>query len=112
VTSSQSGYHLAAALADVPDGTMLSVQLETGERVCLYNFRGEIGAVSDTCPHQDFPICDGTLLGDGTIECAWHGARFDRVTGRVRRHPATEPLPVYEVAVRDGQVFVGPRKAR
>jgi nitrite reductase/ring-hydroxylating ferredoxin subunit len=111
VTSPQSGYHLAAALADVPDGTMLSVQLESGERVCLYNFRGEIGAVSDTCPHQDFPMCDGTLLDDGTIECAWHGARFDRVTGDVRRHPATDPLPVYEVAVRDGQVFVGPRKA-
>jgi len=56
-------------------------------------------------------MCDGTLLDDGTIECAWHGARFDRRTGDVRRHPATDPLPIYEVAVRDGQVFVGPRKA-
>ena len=106
----QSGFHRAAALKDVPDGTMLSVQLETGERVCLYNFRGEIGAVSDTCPHQDFPMCDGTLLDDGTIECAWHGARFDRLTGDVRRHPATDPLPVYDVTVRDGEVFVGPRR--
>lgn len=105
-----AGFHLAAALKDVPDGTMLSVQLETGERVCLYNFRGEIGAVNDTCPHQDFPMGDGTLLDDGTIECAWHGARFDRCTGDVRRHPATDPLAIYEVAVRDGQVFVGPRK--
>jgi 3-phenylpropionate/trans-cinnamate dioxygenase ferredoxin component len=110
VTSGRSGYHRAAALADVPDGTMVSVQLETGERVCLFNFRGEIGAVSDTCPHQEFPMCDGTLLEDGTIECAWHGARFDRVTGDVRRHPATEPLPVFEVRVSDGHVFVGPRK--
>ena len=106
----QPGFHLAAALKDVPDGTLLSVQLETGERICLYNFRGEIGAVSDTCPHQDFPMCDGTVLDDGTIECAWHGARFDRVTGAVRRHPATDPLAVYEVAIRDDQVFVGPRK--
>ena len=110
MTSGRSQYHRAAALADVPDGTMVSVQLETGERVCLYNFRGEIGAVSDTCPHQEFPMCDGTLLEDGTIECAWHGARFDRLTGDVRRHPATEPLPVFEVAVSDGHVFVGPRK--
>jgi 3-phenylpropionate/trans-cinnamate dioxygenase ferredoxin subunit len=110
VTTPQFGFHRAAALEEVPDGTMLSVELETGERVCLYNFRGEIGAVSDTCPHQDFPICDGTLLNDGTIECAWHGARFDRITGDVRRHPATDPLMVYHVAVREGQVFVGPRK--
>ena len=55
-------------------------------------------------------MCDGTLLEDGTIECAWHGARFDRLTGDVRRHPATEPLPVFEVTVSDGHVFVGPRK--
>jgi 3-phenylpropionate/trans-cinnamate dioxygenase ferredoxin subunit len=109
--TAQSGFQRAAALHDVPEGTMLSVELETGERVCLYNFRGEIGAVSDTCPHQDFPMCDGTLLDDGTIECAWHGARFDRVTGHVRRHPATDPLAVYHVAVREGQVFVGPRKS-
>jgi nitrite reductase/ring-hydroxylating ferredoxin subunit len=94
----------------VPDGTLLSVELATGDRVCVFNFRGEIGAVSDTCSHQDFPMCDGTLLDDGTIECAWHGARFDRETGAVRRHPATEPLPVYEVAVHDQQVYVGPRK--
>ena len=107
----QPGFHLAAALTDVPDGTMLSVELETGERVCLYNFRGEIGAVSDTCPHQDFPMCDGTLLHAWTIECAWHGARFDRLTGDVRRHPATDPLPVYQVDVREGQVFVGPRRS-
>ena len=111
MTPPQSAFHRAAALEDVPDGMMLSVQLETGERVCLYNFRGEIGAVSDTCPHQDFPMCDGTLLGDGTIECAWHGARFDRITGDVRRHPATDPLTVYYVDIRDGHVFVGPRKA-
>jgi 3-phenylpropionate/trans-cinnamate dioxygenase ferredoxin component len=110
VTSPQAGFQLAAALKDVPVGALLSVQLETGERVCLYNFRGEIGAVSDTCPHQDFPMCDGTLLEDGTIECAWHGARFDRHTGDVRRHPATEPLPVYEVTVAGEQVFVGPRR--
>ena len=67
MTAPQPGFHLAAALKDVPDGAMLSVQLETGERVCLYNFRGEIGAVSDTCPHQDFPMCDGTLLDDETV---------------------------------------------
>jgi nitrite reductase/ring-hydroxylating ferredoxin subunit len=111
VTPPPSGFHPAARLEDVPDGTLLSVELGSGDRVCVYNFRGEIGAVSDTCSHQEFPMCDGTLLPDGTIECAWHGARFDRLSGAVRRHPATEPLPVYEVAVVDGQVYVGPRRA-
>lgn len=110
MTSPQSGFHLAARLDELPDGTLRSVELANGERVCVYNFRGEIGAVSDTCSHQEFPMCDGTLLDDGTIECAWHGARFDRRTGDVRRHPAIDPLPVYEVLLQDGQLFVGPRR--
>lgn len=105
-----SGFQPAAHVKDVPDGTLLSVELPTGDRVCVYNYRGEFGAVSDTCSHQDFPMCDGSLLADGTIECAWHGARFDRATGAVKRHPATDPLPVYEVAVRDGHILVGPRR--
>ena len=32
-------------------------------------------------------------------------------TGSVLQGPAEEPLPVYEVLVRDGAVLVGPRKA-
>ncbi|MGQ0715579.1 MAG: Rieske (2Fe-2S) protein [Gemmatimonadaceae bacterium] len=110
MTSPQPGFHFAARLDELPDGTLRSVELGNGERVCLYNFRGEIGAVSETCSHQDFPMCDGALLDDGTIECAWHGARFDRRTGDVKRQPATEPLPVYDVALRDGQLYVGPRR--
>ena len=53
----------------------------------------------------------GDTPGNGTIECAWHGARFDIATGAVLQGPAAEPLPVFEVMVRDGAVLVGPRKA-
>ena len=49
------------------------------------------------------------LHGDGTIECAWHGARFDCRSGAVRRPPAIDPLPVYAVRVEQGRVLVGPR---
>ena len=35
--------------------------------------------------------------------------RFDCRTGAVRRQPATEPLPVYEVSIDDDRVRVGPR---
>lgn len=53
----------------------------------------------------------GDTPGNGTIECAWHGARFDITTGAVLQGPATDPLPVFEVMVRDGAVLVGPRRA-
>jgi nitrite reductase/ring-hydroxylating ferredoxin subunit len=54
----------------------------------------------------------GDVLPDGTIQCAWHGARFDCSTGEVRQVPATEPLPVYEVIVQDGLVLIGKLRKR
>lgn len=96
-----------AAAADVPDGELLGVTLPDGTPVCLYNRDGEIGAVGDVCTHAEFALSDGVLRPDGTIECVWHGARFDCRTGAVRRHPATEPLPVFNVRVERGRVLVG-----
>jgi nitrite reductase/ring-hydroxylating ferredoxin subunit len=97
-----------AAVADVPEGELLGVTLPDGVPVCLYNRGGEIGAVGDRCTHAEFAMSDGVLRDDGTIECVWHGARFDCRTGGVRRHPAVDPLPIYPVRVEHGRVLVGP----
>jgi nitrite reductase/ring-hydroxylating ferredoxin subunit len=74
--------------------------------VCLFNHRGTIGAVQDECTHAAFSLSDGTLLSDGRIECAWHGAQFDCRSGAVMRGPATDPLFRYDVDVRDGFVCI------
>ena len=52
----------------------------------------------------------GDVLPDGTIQCAWHGARFDCATGSVEQGPAVDPLPVFEVKIDDRKVLVGARK--
>jgi 3-phenylpropionate/trans-cinnamate dioxygenase ferredoxin subunit len=49
----------------------------------------------------------GDILPDGSIQCAWHGARFDCTTGEVKQIPATDPLPVFEVKVEGDKIFVG-----
>ena len=97
-----------AAARDVAEGKLLGAKLPDGTRICLYNQRGTIGAVSGTCTHAEYPMDMGSLRADGTIECGWHGARFDCRTGAVCRPPATDPLPVYEVRVENGRVLVGP----
>ena len=103
-----SAFSDVAAVRDVAEGKLLGVKLPDGTRICLYNQRGSIGAVSGTCTHAEYPMDLGTLRADGTIECGWHGARFDCRTGAVCRPPATDPLPVYEVRIGDGRVLVGP----
>jgi 3-phenylpropionate/trans-cinnamate dioxygenase ferredoxin component len=98
-----------ANVADVPEGALLAVHRSTGEEICLFNYRGTIGAVSNECTHAEFLMSDGALRNDGTLECVWHGARFDCRTGAVRRQPAVDPLPVYQVSVEGDRILVGPR---
>jgi 3-phenylpropionate/trans-cinnamate dioxygenase ferredoxin subunit len=101
-----SDFEAVAGASDLPEGTLIGVRMSSGDEVCLFNYRGSIGAVGNVCTHAEFLLSDGTLRNDGTLECAWHGARFDCRTGRVCRGPAEDPLPVYEVRIDHGRVLV------
>ncbi|HYN81959.1 MAG TPA: Rieske 2Fe-2S domain-containing protein [Gemmatimonadaceae bacterium] len=103
-----SGFEAVAKVDEVPDEGTFGVVKSTGEPVCLIRHGGRITAVSDTCAHQEFAMSLGDVLPDGTIQCAWHGARFDTATGAVRQGPATDPLPIFTVKIEDGMVLVGP----
>ena len=82
------------------------LELPTGERICLIRWRGVVYGLRDECTHQAMPLSAGELLLDGTIECAWHGARFDCRTGAVRQGPAEDDVACYEVQVVDGRILV------
>ncbi len=103
------GFEDVAPLSALPAGELLGAVLADGTPVCLYNDRGTIGAVRDVCSHAEFPMSDGVLHGDGTLECIWHGARYDCRTGAVRRGPAIEPLAVFETRVEGDRILVAPR---
>ena len=103
-----STFEDVAAVADLPEGEMLGVTLANGQPVCVLNHKGEISAVGNLCTHAMFHMSDGVLHPDGSLECIWHGARYDCRTGAVRRHPAEWPLPVYDVRIEEGRVLVGP----
>ena len=99
-----------ATLADLPPGALLAVTLPDGDRVCLVNYLGDVRALEDNCSHQDFPLSEGELLEDGTIECVWHGARFDCRSGAACVGPARSPVATYDVQIEDGAIHIGARR--
>ena len=107
-----SAFEAVASLADLAEGTVLQRVRATGDAVCLVRQNGEISALSDICTHQHFSMSQGDLLADGTLQCAWHGARYDCRTGEVRQVPATSPLPVFQVRLEGDTILVGPRCQR
>jgi len=72
--------------------------------------------LTDRCPHRFAPLSLGRVVAD-TIECPYHGWRFDG-TGRCRAVPGLlEPVPNVMVpphAVREanGLVYISPEAAR
>jgi 3-phenylpropionate/trans-cinnamate dioxygenase ferredoxin subunit len=105
-------FEAVASVAELAEGTVLQRVRATGDAVCLVRHNGEISALSDICTHQHFSMSQGDLLEDGTLQCAWHGARYDCRTGEVRQVPATSPLPVFQVRLDGDTILVGPRCQR
>ena len=107
-----SEFESVASVRDLAEGTVLQRVRASGDAVCLVRHNGEISALSDICTHQHFSMSLGDLLEDGTLQCAWHGTRYDCRTGEVKQVPATSPLPVFQVRLEGEQIMVGPRCTR
>jgi 3-phenylpropionate/trans-cinnamate dioxygenase ferredoxin component len=95
-----------AALADVPPETPVRVEVG-GTPICLVNVDGTVHAIHDVCSHALQSLSGGWVDGD-RIECPRHGAMFSVVTGEALGPPASAPLPIFPVAVRDGRILVDP----
>ncbi|MEO5905021.1 MAG: Rieske 2Fe-2S domain-containing protein [Gemmatimonadaceae bacterium] len=103
----ESAFETVATVNQIPPEGVLAVVKSDGQRVCLIRSRGRVSAVADNCTHQDFEMSLGDVLPDGTIQCAWHGARFDCMTGAVKQGPACDPLRMFQVKVNGDDVLVG-----
>ncbi|MGI8434046.1 MAG: non-heme iron oxygenase ferredoxin subunit [Nocardioidaceae bacterium] len=99
-------YQRACALGDVPDGTVLSVDLD-GIEVAIVRAAEEVFAIRDECSHASIPLSEGDVDTVACeIECWLHGSRFDLRTGEPTNLPAYEPVPVYPCRVEDDTVLV------
>ena len=62
-------------------------------------------ALRDECSHATLALSEGEVTRKG-IECWLHGSCFDLRTGAPSSLPATEPVDVFPVEIRDGDVYV------
>ncbi len=108
----ESAFEAVASLGELAEGAVLQRVRSTGDAICLVRHNGEISALSDICTHQHFSMSQGDLLEDGTLQCAWHGTRFDCRTGEVKQVPAISPLPVFQIRLEGETLLVGPRCQR
>ena len=97
-------FERACALADVPTDEALAVTLGPLD-VAIARDGDEVFAIQNECSHAAVALSEGEVA-DGTVECWLHGSCFDLRTGKPTHLPATEPVAIFPVDVRDGYVYV------
>jgi len=93
-----------AETKDVPLGTAIAVDVE-GHTVALFNVKGTLYAIDNTCTHRGGPLAEGEVEGT-VVTCPLHGARFDVTTGEVLGPPAAAGVGRYDVRVEGEDVKI------
>ena len=99
-----SDFVQAAAVADIPQGGVLAVDID-GLEIALVRDGETIFAIKDECSHAAIPLSEGDVEGC-EIECWLHGSRFDLRTGEPVNLPATQPVPIYPTKIEGDTVMV------
>lgn len=93
---------------DVLDATSLGdkpkVVKPEGRQIVIFKSAGNIYACNNRCPHEGYPLAEGTLSDGCILTCNWHNWKFDLGSGatlvggdRLRRYP---------VRIEDGRVQI------
>ena len=90
---------------DLAKGSVMSTEVDGIEMAIVHADDDRFYAVRDECSHASIQLSEGEVDGC-TLECWLHGSRFDLRTGEPSGLPATEPVAVYPVEIKDGDIYV------
>lgn len=95
------------AADDIELGSAVRVVIDDTPIALVRDSAGDIYAIGDTCTHGDISLSEG-FVEDDTLECWAHGSKFSLTTGKALTLPAFEPVPVFVVELKDGDVYLDP----
>ncbi|CAN5530642.1 non-heme iron oxygenase ferredoxin subunit [Subtercola boreus] len=95
------------AVDELNENEAVRVEIDGVAIALVKDSSGECFAIGDTCTHGDISLAEG-FVEDDTLECWAHGSKFSLLTGKPLTLPAYEPVPVYELSIVDGDVYIDP----
>jgi nitrite reductase/ring-hydroxylating ferredoxin subunit len=75
-----------------------------GKQILLIASGGEIFAIANRCPHEGYPLSEGTEGPNCVLTCNWHNWKFDLKTGAAL--VGCDPVRTYAVEISDGEIFL------
>ena len=75
-----------------------------GRQITLFDTPEGVFACNNRCPHEGYPLREGTLDDRCILTCNWHNWKFDLKTGA--NLYGGDKVRVYPVELRDGDVWI------
>lgn len=108
-------WYVAGLADEFPRETLTGHRIAGRAMVIWRTADGTMAALDNRCAHKRFPLSEGRLMPDGTLECAYHGLCYDTagVCVKIPSQP-DQPIPpqarVAQIPLReqDGLVWVWP----
>ena len=98
-----TGLARVASLGEVPEGGRKVVKVGA-KQIALFRTDQGLFACNNRCPHEGYPLVEGSLGQGCVLTCNWHNWKFDLANGetliggdRLRRYP---------VEVRGGEIWL------
>jgi len=96
-------YQYLASVDELKKTEQLTRWVE-GHDVLLYEYEGQIKALSNICRHFGGPV-GYHKARDGVFTCLWHNWKFSCKDGSCLTHPGL-PLRQYPLKVMDGKIYI------
>jgi nitrite reductase/ring-hydroxylating ferredoxin subunit/alkylhydroperoxidase/carboxymuconolactone decarboxylase family protein YurZ len=75
-----------------------------GRQVLLIATGERIFAIANRCPHEGYPLSEGTLGPGCVLTCNWHNWKFDLESGAAM--VGRDPVRTYPIEIRNGEIFI------
>ncbi len=77
---------------------------KNGRQVLVVRTGGRLFAIANRCPHEGYPLSEGTLGPGCVLTCNWHNWKFDLASGRALI--GRDPVRTYPVETRADEIFI------
>ena len=75
-----------------------------GKQVLVIAHQNRLFAIANRCPHEGYPLSEGTLGPGCVLTCNWHNWKFDLASGQAL--VGRDPGRTYSVVERGGEIFI------
>src|SRR6516225_4573733 len=75
-----------------------------GRQVLVVDTGGKLFAIANRCPHEGYPLSEGTIGPGCVLTCNWHNWKFDLASGQALI--GRDPVRTYPIETRGEEIFV------